>query len=185
MLKGAVEARDVLARPILSDEDTVVGERKPIGGLTNAVHYTHPLEDYVLERFKAGVMTWYGGLQGYCPWTMENVWDDFAYRSMGYIYSGRNAPIPTIQLAAYRDGVNDFTGLEMLARRVTACRGRKLDATAARALAEAEVLTHSASAKFRVSYMDASAKLTVTDFDEFHAELQRLIIALDAAAGPP
>ena len=183
-LKDALEARDVLARPILSPEGIVVGEREPISGLTNAVHYEHPLEDYVLERFKAGMTTWYGGLQGYCPFALQSPWDDFTpwggnYRGMGYIYRARNAPIPTIELAGYRDGVNDFTSLEMLERRMAACRGRQLDAAAAQAFAAAEVLVRSAPAKFRVSYMDASAKLTVTDFDEFHAELQRLIIALD------
>ena len=188
MLEGALEAKDVLSRAILSPEAIVVGERTPIGGLTNAVHYGHPVEDYVRERFIAGLMMWYGGLQGYCPWMMENRWDDFDaklpnnHRPLGYIYPGQNTPIPTIQLAGYRDGEADFTLLEMLARRVDACRGKKLDSVKQKAFAEADVLARSAPSKFRISYMDASAKLTITDFLEFRAELQRLIIALDPLA---
>lgn len=188
MLKDAIKLKDVLARPILSPEGIVVGDRSPIGGLTKAVHYGHPVEDYVRDRFLTGVMTWYGGLHGRCPWMMENGWDDFTpgnnnHRPLGYIYRGRNTPIPTVQLLAYREGVDDFTLLEMLERRVGACRGKKLDHTAAKAFAEAETLARSAPAKFRINYVDASTKLTVKDFDQFRAELQRLIVALDAAAG--
>lgn len=183
-LKGALEVREVLARPILSPETVVVGERKPIGGLTNnPVWYGHPLEEYKRERFSTGVLTWYGGLYGRCPWMLENPWDDFEGRGMGYIYSGRNAPIPTIQLAAFRDAVGDYTLLEMLERRVAACKDRKLDTMASKALAEAEKMVRYAPKKFRIGPLDVNTKLTVGDFVEFRAELQRLIVALDAAAG--
>jgi hypothetical protein len=86
------------------------------------ITYWHPKEEPLHNRVHSGLTVWFNGYHGTAPHAMAQIgkhgWDDFmkefGMRPIRFVYDGQKKPIPTLQLAAYREGVDDFRYLQTL-----------------------------------------------------------------------
>ena len=88
----------------------------------------HPLENPLYERMRAGLITWYGRLDGIFPYAYRHVFQGNPYydesqgaaagrsneRNSMYTYPAANGIIPTMQWEGMREGMDDLRYLATL-----------------------------------------------------------------------
>jgi hypothetical protein len=108
-------------------------------------------------------------------------------RGMQYLYNGHNAPIPTIQFEAYREGADDYRYLSMIDRRLQLLEGKHLTPGGEQVVASARDLVDNVPAPFagwRRNDFTVTQRLTGADWAVLRARMQDLVVKLDALAHP-
>jgi hypothetical protein len=182
-LDGARKLGANLDVPILSGESLSVGVRRREPEIPYAFYYWHPLEHPVHDRVQTGLIIWYNRLSGAMPFVLaDNGWDDWIgygthnYRPERYIYDGANSPIPTIQFEGFREGVDDYKYLEMIARRCERIRKGGLADKQAKLLAEAENVLKNPPPALSGIVAQINQKATAADFKMFREQCQSLLL---------
>lgn len=193
-LSAAETIKEILAVPILDSPSAVIGAQRrklPLSG--EAWLYTHPNEDPTYDRLFAGLLIWYGGYTGAAPWIYQLThkregWDDWAanpygYRLQSYAYPGGGGPVPTRQLAGFREGADDVKYLEMLENRVKALSGKqdKLDEATRTAWQAASRLINEPPKQFHGTGASLHEKVDGQMLADFRAQAADLLVKLDAA----
>lgn len=175
--------------PVLSGEAMFLGEREAPEGIPHAWWYYHPLENPTHDRLATGLVTWYMDLDGVAPYALAALggWDDWKgygnYRPERYIYDGRNAPIPTVQFEAYREGVDDYKYLNMIQRRVDLLRKTRLTAEERQVVRDARDLLDEAPQPFAGRLSQVERQVTGEDWAALRARMQDLLLKLSALTG--
>ncbi len=193
-LSAAESIKDILAMPILDGPSAVIGtERRKLPLPGEAWLYTHPSEHPTYDRLFAGLFVWYGGYTGAAPWIYQLAhkgegWDDWAanahgYRLQSYAYPGEDGPVPTRQLAGFREGADDVRYLEMLANRVNAWSGRQdqLGEATRTAWQTAGRLISHPPVQFQGTGASLPDRVDGQMLADFRAQVADLLVTLDAA----
>lgn len=185
--------------PIVDPQEFVLGPRQQMRELPHAWWYWHPLENPTYDRLNAGLVTWYMRVDGVAPYVLNALtpggWDDWnsgsaPNRAIRYIYDGRNAPIPTLQFEAFREGVDDYKYLNMIERRLNALGGKALTAEQQQVVGEARQLVDKAPAPFVGGLSqwgrpgEVEERVTGADWAALRARMQDLVVKLDAVVHP-
>ena len=193
-LPAAESIKDILALPILDGPSASIGAQRrklPLPG--EAWLYTHPDEHPTYDRLFAGLLVWYGGYTGAAPWLYQwafkgEGWDDwvknpYGYRLQSYAYPGEEGPVPTRQLAGFREGADDVKYLEMLENRVKALSEKQgqLDEATRAAWEAAGKLINEAPKQFQGSGATLNEKVDGQMLADFRAQVADLLVKLDAA----
>ena len=193
-LAAAESIKDILAVPILDGPSASIGAQRrklPLPG--EAWLYTHPTEDPTYDRLFAGLLIWYGGYTGAAPWLYQwafkgEGWDDwvknpYGYRLQSYTYPGETAPVPTRQLAGFREGADDVKYLEMLENRIKALAEKQgeLDEATRTAWQSASKLINEPPKQFQGSGASLHEKVDGQMLADFRAQTADLLVKLDAA----
>ncbi len=193
-LAAAESIKDILALPILDGPSASIGAQRrklPLPG--EAWLYTHPDEHPTYDRLFAGLLIWYGGYTGAAPWIYQwtfkgEGWDDwvknpYGYRLQSYAYPGETAPVPTRQLAGFREGADDVKYLEMLENRVKALSEKqaRLDEPTRAAWEAAGKLINEAPKQFQGSGATLNEKVDGQMLADFRTQVTDLLVKLDAA----
>ncbi|CAN5438999.1 hypothetical protein BH09VER1_BH09VER1_46400 [soil metagenome] len=192
-VSAAESIKDVLALPILDSPSAVIGPNRrtlPLPG--EAWLYWHPDERPTYDRLLAGLFLWYGGYSGAAPWIYEwkgDTWDDWlknaaGYRLMNYAYPGDEGPVPTRQLAAFREGSNDVKYLEMLQNRVKelSSRQNQLDESTRTAWTAADHLLNHAPLQFQGSSSSLPDRVDGQMLADFRRQIADLLVKLSPPA---
>jgi hypothetical protein len=162
--------------------------REALAGIPHAWWYWHPLENPTHDRLENGLVTWYLKLDGTAPYALAALggWDDWKgtgkYRPERYIYDGHNAPLPTIEFEAYREGVDDYRYLNMIDRRLHALAGRRLTPAGQEVVNEAQELVDHVPAPFagwKLNDLAFERRITGADWAALRARMQDLVVQLD------
>ena len=193
-LPAAETIKDILAVANLDAASAVIGaQRRKIPLPGEAWLYTHPDEHPTYDRLFAGLFIWYGGYTGAAPWLYQwtskgEGWDDwvknpYGYRLQSYAYPGETAPVPTRQLAGFREGADDVKYLEMLENRVKALAEKQgeLDEATRTAWQTASKLINEAPKQFQGTGSSLHEKVDGQMLADFRAQVADLLVKLDAA----
>jgi hypothetical protein len=193
-LPAAETIKEILAVANLDAASAVIGSQRcklPLPG--EAWLYTHPDEHPTYDRLFAGLFVWYGGYTGAAPWLYQwafkgEGWDDwvknpYGYRLQSYAYPGETAPVPTRQLAGFREGADDVKYLEMLENRVKALTEKQgqLDEGTRTAWQTASKLVNEAPKQFHGTGASLHEKVDGQMLADFRAQVADLLVKLDTA----
>lgn len=153
------------------------------------LHYWHPLENPIYDRFRFGLFVWKAGLDGAYPYAYRHVfsyapYDDFGkegdVRNEIYAYPSQGGPIPTIQWEGMREGIDDVRYLTTLANLIEKAQKTTGNQNLTQEIAAGKNLLENLPEVFNANIALLYQKLKPEDFQDYRRKISEQIMRLQA-----